>query len=175
MSIIISNTGVILPAAPWTIINPEPVQGQLFYQIGVGPRIWGNPIPNPPGPDIPAQWYSVDETSVDFLTLLGISQNNVTSNAALGSIASAISSHPSIDFTPLIQALNTDSANLIQSTNGIAEFVKALAVITEYWKQISEVNVERATNGTYSLPNDEPLIPDQPIIAAHTAAQNAIQ
>lgn len=156
MSTIIQDTGVTLPLVGVSTL------GQLFYLIGTGPKIFNG-----------TTWVTVPAADIDFLLTLASKQG---SSAVVSQVSSSFgNTGSSIDLTPLINALNADSSNLVASTNAIAGFVKALAVITEYWKQISEVNVERATKGTMSLTLDEPLIADQGIIAAHNTAQTAIQ
>jgi hypothetical protein len=156
MSTIISDSGVTLP------LVANSTSGQLFYQIGSGPKIFNG-----------SAWITVPTTDIDFLLLLALKQGN---DAVVSQFSSSLgSSGSAIDLSPLISALNADSANLVSSTNTIAGFVKALAVITEYWKQIGEVRVERYTKNVSTLPIDEPLVQDHPIVAAHNSAQTTIQ
>lgn len=156
MTTIIEDAGTTLPSSP--------SNGQLFFQVGTGPKIYFG-----------GSWYSLDQTAVEFLTILANNQSSTVSNSSLSAITSAISSQPTLDLTPLITALNSNSTNLVASTTNIASFVKALAIITEYWRQIGEVNLERVSNGASSLVINEPLVPDHPIVAAHNAAQTTIQ
>jgi hypothetical protein len=136
MSTVISESGTTLP------LVGSSTEGQLFYQIGVGPKIFNG-----------TTWVTVPSADIDFLLLLATKQAN----------------------DAIVSQLSTNSANLVTSTNAIAGFVKALAVITEYWKQISEVRVERYTQNKSTLTIDEPIVHDHPIIAAHNTAQTTIQ
>jgi hypothetical protein len=154
MSTIISDSGTSLPGSGST--------GQLFYEIGVGPKIYNG-----------STWVTVPSADIDFLLLLALKQGN---DAVVSQFTSSFGDGGiTIDLSPLIAALNADSANLVSSTNTIAGFIKALAVITEYWKQIGEVRVERNTKNLDTLAIDEPIVHDHPIVAAHNTAQTTIQ
>lgn len=143
MSLVISNTGLTLPTLP------APVSGQIFYQIGSGPKIFNGTI-----------WVALDQTAVEFLSLLSENQNTTAIVTAL---------------TDLTTALNTNSANLVAATNSIATFTKALAIIDEYWHQLHQVSVDHFTKGAISVAVNEPLIGDHPIVDAHNTAQTTIQ
>lgn len=182
MSTIIQDTSLVLPGSP--------SNGQLFFQIGVGPMLFYS-----------GTWHALQQIDVDFLTILANNQNTTTLQTAIASVTTGVTINQSggsesggsggsgsggsvsNDFSnsfnlaldPLVAALTTQSAALVRSTDDIAGFVKALAVITEYWKQISEVRTERYTKNLSTLAIDEPLVHDHAIVPAHNSAQTTIQ